>query len=195
MCFPCRDSSGIAATIRWLVLTICLVAFISCEREKREIHPPLGPGESNQPLQITPLNAGGALQPPQTHLAYEENAYAMSEGKELYTNFNCSTCHAHGGGDIGPPLKDEKWIYGSDPVQIYASIVEGRPNGMPAFRARITDQQVWQIVAYIRSMGGLASSVAAPGRSDHISDSPPENSVDKKPPQDSSLPRGAETTR
>ena len=34
---------------------------------------------------------------------------------------------------MGPPLMDDKWIYGYEPEQVFATIVEGRPNGMPAF--------------------------------------------------------------
>ena len=41
-----------------------------------------------------------------------------------------------GGGGIGPPLMDDRWIYGSAPENIYASIVQGRPNGMPAWGGR-----------------------------------------------------------
>ena len=31
---------------------------------------------------------------------------------------------------MGPPLMDAKWIYGGEPVQIFDSIVNGRPNGI-----------------------------------------------------------------
>jgi len=73
----------------------------------------------------------------------EENATALSDGKRLFSQYNCTGCHANGGGAIGPPLMDEKWIYGSDPQIIYSTIVEGRPNGMPSFRHKISDYQVW----------------------------------------------------
>ncbi len=45
---------------------------------------------------------------------------------------------------------DDKWIYGAHPAQIYSSIVQGRPNGMPAFADRVPEQQVWQLVAYVQ---------------------------------------------
>ena len=56
---------------------------------------------------------------------------------------------------MGPPLMDSRWVYGSEPENIFATIMQGRPNGMPAFRGRIPQQQVWQIVAYVRSIAGL----------------------------------------
>ena len=106
---------------------------------------------------------------------YEENAYALSEGKQLYSYFNCIGCHAQGGGAIGPALMDENWIYGKDPDAIFATIMDGRPNGMPSFRGRIPEEQAWQIVAYVRSMSGLVSSDSAPNRSDTLLGAPPEN--------------------
>jgi cytochrome c oxidase cbb3-type subunit 3 len=42
---------------------------------------------------------------------------------------------------------DEKWIYGDAIENIVATIREGRPNGMPSFRGRIPDDQIWQIAA------------------------------------------------
>jgi cytochrome c oxidase cbb3-type subunit 3 len=105
---------------------------------------------------------------------YHDNAYAMSEGKRLYNWFNCVGCHAHGGGGIGPALMDHRWIYGSRPDQIYSTIVQGRPNGMPSFAGRLTDQQVWQLVAYVESMAALVPKDAAPGRDDNLSAVEPE---------------------
>jgi cytochrome c oxidase cbb3-type subunit 3 len=40
---------------------------------------------------------------------------------------------------------------------------------MPSFRGKIPDHQVWQIVAYVRSLSGLLPKDVAPGRSDHMS--------------------------
>jgi cytochrome c oxidase cbb3-type subunit 3 len=113
---------------------------------------------------------------------YEDNAYAMSEGKALYSKFNCVSCHAHGGGGMGVPLMDDDWIYGHRPEQIFSTIIEGRPNGMPSFGGKIATYQVWQLVAYVRSMSGLASSSAAPGREDHMKTAPPENDAPKSAP-------------
>jgi cytochrome c oxidase cbb3-type subunit 3 len=108
---------------------------------------------------------------------YERNAWAVSEGRRLFTSFNCVGCHAHGGGGMGPALMDAWWIYGSEPVDIYAVIVEGKPNGMPAFGGKLTDPQIWQLVAYVRSLSGerLRKDVR-PGRSDHMRVRPSEQS-------------------
>lgn len=84
---------------------------------------------------------------------YEGNALAEQQGQRLYTWYNCAGCHgAKGGGGMGPPLRDPAWIYGGDPISIFESIVEGRPNGMPTWHGRIPDDDVWKIVAYIQSL-------------------------------------------
>lgn len=188
MFFACREPCGIAAMVWRASFALVMVsALMACQREKRDLHPPaVGPADPNPALQITPLHAGGppSAPPNQTPFADENNAYALAQGKQFYNDFNCSTCHAQGGGDIGPPLKDELWIYGSAPSQIYASIMEGRPRGMPAFRQRLTEEQAWQLVAYVRSLGGLAPSALAPGRDDHMQ-AFPENTNPKNKPVDS----------
>lgn len=92
----------------------------------------------------------------------------MSEGKRLFDSFNCTGCHAHGGGSIGPPLMDDLWIYGGEIDQIYLTIAQGRPNGMPAFAGKIPPEQIWELAAYVRTMGGHGPKSARPGRDDHV---------------------------
>jgi cytochrome c oxidase cbb3-type subunit 3 len=106
--------------------------------------------------------------------AAEHNAYLVAQGKLLYRWFNCAGCHANGGGGMGPALMDAEWRYGSSPAQVAASILQGRPGGMPAFAGRIPQDQVWQLVAYVRSMSGQVRADVAPGRSDALSPGEPE---------------------
>ena len=82
--------------------------------------------------------------------------------------------------------------YGSDPEQVFASIVEGRPKGMPSFRGKINDHQVWEIVAYVRSLSGQAPHTAATGRDDHMQSSTPPASMDTQHPKQSFLPPQSE---
>ena len=171
---------------------VTALAVSGCKREERgfRVSPPNA--TRIHAIALSPLQPGPKIPHQPVKNEYEENAYAMSEGKRLYTAFNCNGCHAHGGGDIGPPLMDGKWIYGHEPEQIFATIVEGRPNGMPAFRGHIPDYQVWQLVAYVRSMSGLVSKDAAPGRNDDLKGKPPENSAEFQYPKNSALPKSAE---
>lgn len=63
---------------------------------------------------------------------------------------------------------------------------------MPSWGGRIAEYQIWWLVAYVRSMSGLASSTAATGRGDHMRANPPENSTGPGKPVDSSVPRSVE---
>ncbi len=150
-----------------------LPVLVACDREARPLQSPPPSSERLEMVPQTPLQAG----PPRASTAvspYQNNAWGLAEGKRLYTHFNCAGCHAQGGGAIGPALMDDEWIYGYEPDLIYATIVQGRPNGMPAFGGRIPDQQVWQIVGYVLSMSGQTPTSASPGRSDHMIARPPE---------------------
>jgi cytochrome c oxidase cbb3-type subunit 3 len=174
---------------RWRFFLLAIV-FASCEREQRALV--VQPPSAQQALaqQMSDLAPGPAHKKlPTVRNPDENNAWAMSEGQQLYNFYNCVGCHAHGGGGMGPALMDEKWIYGHDPQQVYASIVEGRPNGMPSFRGKIPDYQVWQIVAYVRSLSGLANQWTANARDDHLKSAPPPNSVPAATPYNSSLPQ------
>src|ERR687884_637366 len=161
-----------------LITLLCLL-LASCEREERgfRVEPPSSSRVNT--IRLTELQPGPAQPPLVTTNEYEKNAYAVSEGKRLYEQMNCVGCHFHGGGGIGPALMDARWIYGSDPSQIFSTIVQGRPNGMPSFRNKLNDDQVWKIAAYVRSMSGQVSSDVAPARSDDMSGPPPE-STDRK---------------
>jgi cytochrome c oxidase cbb3-type subunit 3 len=145
-----------------------LVAGGACRREERRLQEPPAEGARLDSIRMSELQPGPKLPAPETATPYEANAYAISEGQRLFGWFNCVGCHAHGGGAIGPPLIDDTWIYGSDPANIYATIVEGRPQGMPSYRGKIADVEVWQLVAYVRSLGGLQPASATPVRDDHL---------------------------
>jgi cytochrome c oxidase cbb3-type subunit 3 len=165
------------------VLAACMLASAGCEREKRELHTPPASSATVDSVHPAESTAGAAPQPASSASPYEENAYAIAQGKQWFSWYNCSGCHAHGGGNMGPALMDDKWIYGAEPANIYATIVQGRPNGMPAFGSRIPQNQVWQLVAYVRSMGGLVRKDAAPGRNDSIQTGPAEQSRDPMAPK------------
>ena len=47
-----------------------------------------------------------------------------------------------------------------------------RPNGMPSFKDKLTNQQVWQLVAFVRSMSALGGSTVSSAREDHMYLSP-----------------------
>jgi cytochrome c oxidase cbb3-type subunit 3 len=75
---------------------------------------------------------------------------AAERGMKYFINFNCVGCHAaNGGGGMGPALSNNVFIYGAQPENIYLSIYQGRPNGMPAWGAVLPDSVIWDLVTYI----------------------------------------------
>ena len=106
---------------------------------------------------------------------------------------NCSGCHANGGGGMGAALMDYNWIYGSDPEQVFASIAEGRPNGMPSWKYKLGTQQIWQLVAYVRSLSSLTPKGARPGRADHMMVATPPMQTPTAQPRMTDAPPGAKT--
>lgn len=84
---------------------------------------------------------------------YSNNPVALAEGRRLFVNYNCYGCHGgHGGGGMGPSLRDPAWIYGGSDAHVFASIAQGRAHGMPAWGTKIPQEQIWKLVAYIKSM-------------------------------------------
>lgn len=167
-----------------LLIGLAGVLLAGCEREKREFRPNPVANETEEEISQSTLSPG-----PGGPIEYEsgkgddyqQNAYVMAEGKRLYKWMNCAGCHFNGGGGIGPALMDDEWVYGSEMENVVRTILEGRPNGMPSFRTKIPDEQVWQIAAYVRSMAGLARKDAAPNRNDDIQSRPPENETPRPP--------------
>jgi len=86
---------------------------------------------------------------------FEGDAAAVQEGKRLFGAMNCVYCHgAQASGLMGPSLEGPGWRYGGAPAEIYNSIHDGRPKGMPAWGGRLPPDQIWKLVAYVESLGG-----------------------------------------
>jgi cytochrome c oxidase cbb3-type subunit 3 len=156
---------------------------LGCKREQRVFDPGSADTRVADGTALNEVHAGGSAPAPDI-TKYESSAYAVAEGKRLYSAYNCVGCHAQGGGAIGPALMDSVWIYGSHPQQIYSDIVQGRPNGMPSFGGKLPEYQVWELVAYVRSMSGQLPSDVAPSRSDQMAVAKAEQARPKEHPAD-----------
>ena len=169
--------------IRSLAALGMTILAVGCERENRRFDD--APREAVE-ARVSPLQPGPTLVLAKSEEGvYDDNAWGTTEGKRLFNWMNCSGCHSNGGGGMGPPLMDDIWIYGYEPEQIYHTIVEGRPNGMPSFRDRLTNQQVWELVAYVRSLSGLTPKGARSARDDHMMGKPAEAQTPNAKPKQS----------
>jgi cytochrome c oxidase cbb3-type subunit 3 len=84
---------------------------------------------------------------------YAGSSQRAAEGAKLFVSYNCMDCHgADGSGAMGPSLQDGRWHFGGTPGDIFQSIYEGRPDGMPSWGGRIGDDQIWRLVTYIQTL-------------------------------------------
>jgi cytochrome c oxidase cbb3-type subunit III len=155
----------VVVPILWAA-ALAAISAVGC-RDVRTLRPGPASDVRPAPIHVGALVPGGPLPAPRA-VGYAETPYAINQGQQLFDAFNCTGCHSHGGGGMGPALMDDQWIYGSDPANLYDTISEGRPNGMPAFGARIPPEQIWQLVAYVRALGSLTPRAETPARSDHL---------------------------
>jgi len=148
-----------------LSLLTAMLAVAGCQRSDggSTVAVPMQPAATQAEVAAVPLGdvAGAARETGVRSIAnpYEGNAQAVAQGHELFVRMNCAGCHGYGaGGGMGPDLTDTYWRYGSTPVQIYQSIYQGRPKGMPAWSPALPPDDIWKLVSYIESLGGAASA-------------------------------------
>jgi cytochrome c oxidase cbb3-type subunit III len=99
---------------------------------------------------VTHLFPGAQPSSPAIKNPAQGDPKALERGMTYYVSLNCVGCHApNGGGGMGPALSNSLFIYGSQPENIYLSIYQGRPNGMPAWGSVLPDSVIWDLVTYI----------------------------------------------
>jgi cbb3-type cytochrome c oxidase subunit III len=94
------------------------------------------------------------------------DAESIEAGRLLYKR-HCASCHgpnAKGDGGMalsgGTPsdLTDEAWDYGSTDGEIFTAIREGVSADMLAYKEKLNDKQIWQVINYLRSLGPKAKT-------------------------------------
>lgn len=90
-----------------------------------------------------------------------KTAESIEAGKGLYKRF-CASCHGpNGKGDGGMALSggtpsdltDETWDYGSTDGEIFITIRDGVSSDMLAYKEKLNEKQIWQVINFIRSIG------------------------------------------
>lgn len=151
-----------SGTPRGLLLSAALLFVAACQREAPALPETNELAERQSKWRTSTLEAGTTTRLEITPNPYEGDVREIAEGQRLYSWMNCAGCHGTlGGGGIGPPLADRDWIYGGESMQIYQSIMQGRPNGMPVYEGKITVQSAWQLAAYVRTLSADAPSAEA----------------------------------
>ena len=166
---------------------VVALAMTGCNREERHSRSkPLGETVDAGASPDTIIPGGGSPPPLDPRAAlYDNNSPAIAEGQQLFNKMNCVGCHSHGGGGMGPALMDDEWRYGGRIDQIAATIAEGRPNGMPSWRGKLTEDQIWKIAAYVRTLSGLPSKDVVGSRSEGMSGPTPQTLTPHQQPRPS----------
>jgi mono/diheme cytochrome c family protein len=82
------------------------------------------------------------------------NTAAIEEGKKFYVQVGCQGCHGGGGGGgMAASVIDESWKFGSDDDTLFKLIKGQIPEQtMPIVYNVLPDDQVWKMLAFIRSI-------------------------------------------
>lgn len=95
------------------------------------------------------------------------NDDAMKTGERLYVNY-CSVCHGSDarGARGFPNLRDNDWLYGSEPENIKTTIMYGRTGSMPSWQAALGEEGVNQVANYVMKLSGRSvdNTLAAAGK-------------------------------
>lgn len=84
------------------------------------------------------------------------DAPSIAKGKAIFMT-NCTACHrADGGGQIGPNLTDDHWIFGGDIKNLFHTITNGGRDGkgMVAWKGTLKPTEIQQVASYVLSLQG-----------------------------------------
>ncbi len=99
----------------------------------------------------TALAANQIPAKPEITCPYTGNVTAIADGRKLFYK-NCAECHGDGDGGSGPDLTDNEWLCGGSDYQVFETISKGRPWAMPSWNGDLKDDEIWKIIAFIRSL-------------------------------------------
>lgn len=103
-------------------------------------------------LGVLGLGAIRAQDVPPTH-AFADDPEAIRVGMGVY-RLRCADCHGTDARGVRGPDLTQLWAVGRTDEGIFRTITEGVPgtNMRPIDRVRTRDSEVWQIIAYLRSI-------------------------------------------
>lgn len=113
-----------------------------------------GPGPQTGPG----LQAGAAAGPKTVNpIPYTKES--ILRGRNTYLR-HCQECHDEDGKAMSNAIaaaadltRPDAWKHGAEDEQAFASIRNGAGDAMPPFRADLKDDQIWDIVNFVRSIG------------------------------------------
>jgi cytochrome c oxidase cbb3-type subunit 3 len=169
MSSPYRNPERRAAATRFLPIILATLLAVSANDASAQQDTIPDADSGPNVVAVTGLFPNGGSAPPPDRIGrrFEGNKAAIADGKQLFGQMNCTGCHFNGGGGMGPALMSGYWRYGGQIDQIYESIAQGRPNGMPSWQFSLQPEQIWMLAAYVKSLSipapSSTSKTAVPG--------------------------------
>jgi mono/diheme cytochrome c family protein len=144
-----------------ILLIISIIALVACSGNGTSgLSNSSGSSQSGTVDQMTPPDNYSGLTNP-----LKKDEATLNEGKELY-QANCSSCHGSGGEGDGPasgglnPMPQnlaENQSQLSDSYLFWriseGGLMDPFYSLMPAWRGLLDEEEIWQIITYVRTMG------------------------------------------
>ena len=160
MSLPYRNPERRAAMTRFLPIALATLLAVSANDALAQQNTVPDADSGPKSVSVTGLFPNRGTPPPPDRIGgrFEGNKAAIADGKQMFGQMNCTGCHFNGGGGMGPALMSGYWRYGGQIDQIYASIAQGRPNGMPSWQFVLQPEQIWMLAAFVKSLSVPAPS-------------------------------------
>ncbi len=86
----------------------------------------------------------------------------LNKGKEIYS-LKCASCHGldgSGGTAAGSiDFTSWEWTSGRSLENIFQGIASGKPPSMPAFTSQLSEDEIWMVSEYVRSLPSMVSEI------------------------------------
>jgi mono/diheme cytochrome c family protein len=142
------------AHVLMFALALILLGCMACsmhavEAPQSKASEPVAVATATVPA-VLPTEVTKATKNPLTDLAA-----ASAQGKPVYDQ-NCAFCHGATGASEGafepkPPALNAGHVTQDPDGEIFLTIKNGKGKSMPA-QKRLTDEQIWQVTAYVRTL-------------------------------------------
>jgi putative heme-binding domain-containing protein len=115
-------------------------------------------------MALAPASAAGQdTEKPRTN-PLQGNPTAIKQGQNIYRG-RCAVCHGiDAKGYRGSDLTTGDWVHGGSDAQVFQTIRTGVPGTEMPGSGNMSDEEIWMVVAYLRTLG--APGGAAPERGD-----------------------------
>jgi putative heme-binding domain-containing protein len=149
-----------------VIAALCVTATVTAQQQQQQ-PPPQQPQQQPQQLQQQPQQAPQPSQPQQQPVPeknpLEGREAAILAGMGIFRS-RCADCHGiDAGGVRGPDLR-QVWASGRTDSGLFHTVRNGVPGTeMPAAGIRTNDDEIWKVLAYLRTIAAQAPTEVQAG--------------------------------